>query len=162
MLVGKVSQGRWMSLKDRRLWLAIALLLGSALDSRAQQAVVTQPGQANSGEASGTIASSTLFQQIWPSSANPASSGSLGHRNGCLVLNNSPDQQWVYFQGPGMTTPTSANFAAIKAESIPLEPAQSANLLGGDVSCATGGGQILQDAIWIAGTISDTYVAKQQ
>lgn len=141
---------------------ALGLLVLGAGEVRAQQAVVTQPGVANSADASGAIVSSTLFQQIWPSSANPGSGGPSGHRAGCLVLNNSTDEQWVYFQGLGMPTPTSGNFATIKAESIPLNVAAATNDAGGLVTCATGSGQTLQDSVWIAGTSGDTYVAKQQ
>lgn len=139
------------------------LLLGLAIGQKAlgQQAVVTQPGAANSGDASGTIVATNVFQLVW-AGQGPANGGNY-QRRGCLVLNNSStNRQWVYFQGPGMTTPTAANAATIKAASVPLEAAPAANGMGGYVSCATGAGQTLQDAVWIAGTIGDTYVAKQQ
>lgn len=141
------------------LLLSGLLLAGPALG---QQAVVTQPGQANSGEASSTITATNVFQQVWAAANNPSSAGTSGARAGCLLLNNSTDRQWVYFQGPGMATPTSGTAAAIKAESIPLEPASATNAQGGFVSCSTGTGQTLQDRVWIAGTMGDTYVAKQQ
>lgn len=143
-------------------WLALGLLMASAVDSRAQSPVLTQPGQANSGEGSGTLAATDTFQLIWASARNPTSIGSLGYRNGCLVLNNSTHTEWVYFQGPGMDTPNASNAAAIKAKSIPLTAATVANTLGGYVNCITGAGQALQDAVWIAGTQNDTFVAKQQ
>lgn len=151
--------------QQRAGFLAGALLFlasGLSIPALGQQAVVTQPGQGNSGEGSGTIASSSLFQQIWPSARNPSSSGTSGSRAGCLVLNNSTDRQWVYFQGPGMAAPTAGNFATLKAESVPLEPATATNAMGGYVICATSTGLALQDAVWIAGTLGDTYVAKQQ
>lgn len=124
--------------------------------AQAQQAVVTSPSKANTNEGSGTIVATDVFQSIWAA----VTSGNA--RGGCLVLNNSTNRQWVYFQGPGMTTPTAGNVATIKAASIPLEPATVVNALGGTVSCADGAGGVLQDRVWIAGTISDTFVAKQQ
>ena len=137
---------------------ALVLVLGLVGQASAQQAppVQTQPSSGNSGEASSTIASSSLFQLVWAASTPPQ------FRRGCLILNNSTHQQWVYFQGPGMATPTSGNFSTIKAESVPLNVASAANAAGGWVSCGTGDGVVLQDAVWIGGTISDTYVAKQQ
>lgn len=146
------------------LLLAAGLMLLGTSDwkATAQQAVVTQPGKANSGEASSTLASGSLFQRIWASTAGANGAGQAGQRAGCLVLNNSTDRQWVYFQGPGMTAPTAGNFTAIKAVSIPLEAATATNAMGGYVTCATGAGQAVQDSVWIAGTMGDTYVAKQQ
>lgn len=61
-----------------------------------------------------------------------------------------------------MTVPTSLNSASLEASSVPLEAAPAATGAGGFVSCSTGAGQTLQDAVWIAGTSGDTYVAKQQ
>ena len=130
--------------------------------AQAGQNVVTQPGKANSGDASSTITSSTLFQLVFSSTANPSSGGTSGSRVGCLLLNNSTDRQWVYFQGPGLPAPTSGTFTATKAKSIPLEAAAATNGQGGWVSCGTLTGVALQDAIWIAGTANDTFVAKQQ
>lgn len=152
--------------KQNKVILALAggLLLLACVDwsARAQQAVVTQPGKANSGDASGTIASSNVFQQIWGSTAGPDGAGQSGQRAGCLVLNNAGHREWVYFQGPGMTTPTSANSSTLEASAVPLEAAPATNGQGGYVYCNTGAGQVLQDSVWIAGTIGDTYVAKQQ
>ncbi len=141
---------------------ALALLLLASSDLHAQQAVVTQPGKANSGEASSTIVASDVFQLVWASHAQPNGASTNGPRSGCLVVNNSTHTQWVYFQGPGMTTPTAGNSSTLEAVSIPLTAAGLANTAGGNVSCATGAGQTLQDAVWIAGTMGDTYVAKQQ
>lgn len=143
--------------------LAGLLLAGLTVGPKAwaQAPVVTQPGAANSGDASGTLAATNVFQLVW-AGQGPSNGGNF-QRRGCLVLNNSAtNRQWVYFQGPGMTTPTAGNAATIKAASIPLEAAPAANGQGGYVSCATGAGQTLQDAVWIAGTIGDSYVAKQQ
>lgn len=138
--------------------LSTVLLLGLSGMAQAQdgQVVQTAPTVAYSGDASSTIVSSVLFQQIWA-----GVSGSQ-RRKGCLVLNNSTGQQWVYFQGPGMTTPTAGNFTTIKAASIPLNVASATNAGGGWVQCVTQAGSALQDAVWIAGTAGDSYVAKQQ
>lgn len=142
-----------------------AILLGGALlcpAALAQQSVVTTPQASNSGNSSSTIASSTQFQQIWASQANPSSGGTSGHRNGCLVMNLSTDRQWVYFQGPGMATPTSGNTSTIKDLAVPLEPAPATNGAGGYVLCATSAGGALQDAVWILGTSGDKFYANRQ
>jgi hypothetical protein len=148
--------------RDQKVqWLlgaALLLLMVSPLAAQQQGAtVVTSPSIANSGDASGTITATGTFQLIW------AAVPSNQKRAGCLVLNNAVNRQWVYFQGPGMTTPTAGNAATIKAASVPLEPASVVNAQGGFVSCSiTGAGATLQDAVWITGTAADTYVAKQQ
>lgn len=151
-------------MQDLKQKLLAGFLLASLLaggKAWGQAPVVTQPGAANSGEASGTLAATNVFQLVW-AGQGPAFGGSL-QRRGCLVLNNSAtNRQWVYFQGPGMVAPTAGTAAAIKATSVPLEAAPAALGMGGYVTCATGAGQVLQDAVWIAGTIGDTYVAKQQ
>lgn len=121
---------------------------------RAQETVVTQPGAALSGDASGTIAVTNTFQQVWGNTVNTSGNGGTsGQRKGCLIINTSTNRQWVYF-GP-------LAFAT-KASAIPLEPATAINALGGYVSCATGSGSTLQDQISITGTANDTFVAKQQ
>lgn len=139
---------------------SVLLLLGLSGMAQAQVAppVSTQASAANSGEGSSTIIATTTFQLLW--AAVPP--GSLGLRKGCLILNTSTHEQYVYFQGPGMTTPTAGNSAALQAKSLPLDPPTSPNLQGGNVSCATSTGSALQDAIWISGTIGDVFVAKQQ
>lgn len=143
--------------------IALGLLLGllSLGPAQGQQTganpVATQPSVGNSGEGSGTIAVTNTWQQVWP-----AQIGSSPARRGCLVLNNSTDRQWVYFQGPGMAMPAAGNASTIKAASVPLEPASATNALGGWVTCNAGTGSVLQDSVWITGTMGDTYVAKQQ
>lgn len=112
-------------------------------------------------EGSGTITTSNVFQRVF--AAPVPGQGTGAFRRGCLVQNNSSHEQYVYFQGPGMTTPTSGNSAALEASAIALDPSQaSGGKQGGSVSCATGGGSVLQDSIWIAGTSGDSFVAKQQ
>lgn len=139
--------------------LALLLLLGGSGMAAAQVAppVATQASVANSSEGSSTITANTTFQLLW---AATAAGGP--YRRGCLVLNTAAHEQYVYFQGPGMTPPTAGNSSALRASSIPLDPPQGANLQGGSVSCGTGTGSALQDSIWISGTINDTFVAKQQ
>lgn len=132
-------------LKRKVALFAAMVLLGQCGMALAQQAVVISPSVANSGDASGSITATNVFQQVW------AQVSSSQRRAGCLIINNSTDRQWVYFGA----VPT-------KATSIPLEAAAATNGLGGFVSCATGGGGILQDQVWITGTINDTFVAKQQ
>lgn len=139
--------------------LAAALLLGLSGMAQAQVAstVTTQPSAANSGEGSGTLASSDVFQLVF--SAPPSGV----QRRGCLLQNNSTHVQYVYFQGPGMTAPTSGNSGALEAKAVGLDPSQVASgKQGGSVSCATGAGGALQDSVWVAGTSGDTFVAKQQ
>ena len=133
---------------------ALVMLMLGCCEVNAQQAVVTQPGAALSVDASGTIAVTNTFQQIWPNTSNtPGNGGTSGQRKGCLIANTSTDRQWVYF-GPLAS--------ATKASAIPLEPASSVSALGGYVSCATGSGSTLQDQVSITGTANDTFVAKQQ
>lgn len=161
----------WTNARDRLVrtaaWaLAAGLLLASAADlapARAQQqgqAVTTSPAPANSGEGSGSITTTTTFQLIFAARANGAGTGQARH--GCTVENTATHEQYVYFQGPGMVVPTAANSSALQAVSFPLDPPAGSNKQGGSVYCATNTGTALQDAIWISGTQSDTYVAKQQ
>lgn len=144
-------------------WLAMGLLLAGACDVKAQtpgQPVTTQPSSANSGEGSGTIAASNVFQQIFPATTT---NGTGATRKGCAVQNVSADEQFVYFQGPGMVAPTAGNSSSLEAKAFALDPTQvSGGKQGGSVSCATGAGGVLQDSVWIAGTIGDNFVAKQQ
>lgn len=142
--------------------IAAWLLLCSLLPAQAQQSVVTIPSKNNSGNGSTTITSSLEFQQIWASQANPSSSGGSGQRSGCLVVNMSAARMWVYFQGPGMATPTAATLSTIKDLSIPLEAAVAVNAQGGYVGCGTGAGGALQDAVWIAGTATSKFFANRQ
>lgn len=156
-----------MDRSTRAIWLmAGVLLLLACADWQAHaqqpgQAVTTSPSVANSGEGSGTIASSDVFQLVFAATNNGVGTGAI--RRGCLVQNTSGHVQYVYFQGPGMTVPTSANSSTLEGKAIGLDPSQvSGGKQGGSVSCATGAGSALQDAIWIAGTSGDAFVAKQQ
>ena len=128
---------------------ALGLVALFALSASAQtQTVQTLPSSGNSGDASGTIAVTNTFQTLWPQITTGP------QRRGCLIINTSTDDQWVYF-GPDSDTPT-------KAKAIPLNKAAVGGELGGWVSCATGAGSALQDHVWITGTAGDAYVAKQQ
>lgn len=140
---------------------ALGLLAPSwAIAQQGAPPVTTFPSGANSGNAcSGagcTVASSSLFQQIW------AATDSTRKRTGCLVMNVSTHGQYVYFQGPGMVTPTAGNYAIVQALSVPLNPVASPAVAGGWVQCANGAGATLQDSVWIGGTAGDAYYANQQ
>lgn len=127
------------------LALAVALVALPGARGIAQQAVVTTGSSASSGDASGTIASTNVWQQVWPQ----ASAGQPRH--GCLVLNNDTTRAWVYFGA-----------SPSKAAAVPLEPATATNAAGGWVSCATGTGATLQDQVWVTGTSGSQFIAKQQ
>lgn len=137
----------------------LPLFLGVSGMAHAQVAppVSTQASPVTSGEGSSTITASTTFQLLWGATASGGP-----YRRGCLLINTSTHEQYAYFQGPGMTTPTAGNSSTLRASSVPLDPPAGSNLLGGSVLCSTGTGSALQDAIWISGTIGDTFVAKQQ
>lgn len=131
--------------------LLLCLLSGGAV---AQQAppVTTYGGQAYSGNSSSTIASTNVWQKIWSAPTNDSP------RKGCLVLNQGTHTMWVYFQGPGVATPSGSGS---EASAVPLNAAASSGAAGGWVGC-TVGGAVLQDTIWVTGTSGDAYYAAQQ
>lgn len=141
-----------MSKPLRSLVVGLGLLLTLASGASAQQTgqVTTSPSTSFSADASSTIAVTNTFQLVW----SQPNGGTRPWRKGCLLINNSTNRQWVFF-GLSTATPT-------KAAAIPLEPALATNALGGNVSCATQTGAVLQDQVWITGTAGDTFVAKQQ
>lgn len=127
------------------------LAIGPGAAQQGAPPVSTIPGSGNSGNASSTL-SSANFQLVW------AATGGI-KRTGCLVIDTATHAQWVYFQGPGMITPTSGNTATIKASSVPLVASGSSGINA--VQCSAGV-IALQDAVWIAGTSGDAFYAAQQ
>ena len=125
----------------KKLALLLSLLAGSAF---AQQPVYQYATPRNSVNASGTIAVTNTFQQVF--AAASTSPGQAVTRMGCLIQNNSTHTMYVYF-GPiaNATLNTSIQLAA-----------------SGALSCATLTGAVTADQISITGTAGDVFFAAQQ
>jgi hypothetical protein len=135
----------------RRELLAAVVLAGAllllALPASAQQPVVTSPSRVASVNASGTIAVTNTFQQIFASALLLAQP-----RQGCLIQNGGASTMWVFF-GPIAS--------ATKAASFQLVP-PGVGVQGGAIGCATGGGGVLQDQVSITGTATEAFTAARQ
>jgi hypothetical protein len=129
-------------MKLRVLYRLVLLGLVFAVPAGAQTYTVPVPVQTTTG--SSTITVTSTFQNVFSANAT---------RKGCLIINTDVNEQWVFF-GP------IAN--ATKALSVPLNPATSAGLAGGQVTCATTSGGVLTDQISITGTATGTFVANSQ
>jgi hypothetical protein len=97
------------------------------------------------GNASGTIASTGVFQDIWTLAPN-------GGRTGCTVQNNGTGTMWV-FVGP--------QALATEGASWQLGPPANGQP-GGVFYCSLQNGGVLQDEIAITGTSGDAFTADQQ
>lgn len=86
---------------------------------------------------SGTVASTGVFQSIQVANTS---------RNGCLIVNTSSAEEWVFF-GPIAS--------ATEATAVPLYADQSVN-------CSTGSGGVLSDQVSITGTATSTFIANFQ
>jgi hypothetical protein len=123
-------------------YLIVLFLFAFMASAQAQQPVITQPYAVVSVNASGTIASTGVFQSIWTAlTTNPNSP----KRASCTVQNNGTHTMYVFF-GPiaSATTGTSVALAAGQA-----------------VNCSVGG-TVLQDQVSITGTSTDAFFAAQQ
>lgn len=118
-----------------RIWSLLAglsgLFLASPVFAQAQN-VVTVPASRISTDASGTIAVTDAFQQLWAAQSA---------RVNCAVQNNGGNSMWVY-AGSGTAT---------KGKSIVLPP-------GALYNCAASG-VVTNSAIWVTGTASDAFYA---
>lgn len=123
---------------------ALVLLAGAA---SAQQPVITSPSRVGSVNASGTIAVTNTFQQVFASALLLAQP-----RQGCAIQNNGVNTMWVFF-GPLAS--------ATKATSFQLVP-PGVGVQGGSIGCNTGGGGVLQDQVSITGTATEAFTANRQ
>lgn len=141
----------------KRLLLYIGLAL--ALASSAVAQVPTSPFRTLSDtSASSTITTTNTFQQVF-ALLSPSTAPS---RAGCLIINTSLHRMWVYFTRTAEAVNLAKTFATAQLLAIPLEPATAVAGLGGSISCASGANTAAQDAIWIAGTATDTFTAVQE
>lgn len=140
-----------------KLAVLTALLLFSAFSSFAQPVVsgcqpyntIPQAAPCSAPPTTmtgGTIAVTNTFQLIL--AAGSSLTSTTQPRSACVVQNNGSNNMWVYFLKTGGT-------AASKAASIVLQPGQF-------LYCQNAAGQVLQDAIYITGTSTDTYVVSVQ
>lgn len=125
--------------------LGLVLLLGSG--AFAQTPVVTSPSRAGSINASGTIAVTNTFQQVFASTL-----GTPAPRQGCLVQNGGTNVMWVFF-GP-IASATKASAFQLVAPAVGVQ--------GGAIGCGTGGGGVLQDQVSITGTMGEAFAASRQ
>ncbi len=127
------------------LFLAL-LLLAPALSAMGQQPVLTvpSPGSTLGGNASSTIASTGVFQNVW--AASPAPSGGAGARKGCTIQNNGTHNMYVS-EGQALASATTSNTAV-------LGP-------GGMYNCNSAG-IVLIGRIDITGTSGDAFYAAQE
>jgi len=126
-----------------KFWLALvaALVLAPGL-GHAQSAVKTYPLQVNTANASGTVASTNVFQSIW--AAVPIVNGQQG-RTSCTVQNNGTHTMYVFF---------GAIANATEGASVTLTTGQSVNCSVNNVT--------LQDQVSITGTSGEAFYAAQQ
>lgn len=110
------------------------------------------PPTVNSVQTGGTIAVTNTFQLALAASGYiPATSAALATgtpRRGCFLQNTGSTNIRVYFRATGAA-------AATIGTSLLLLPGQS-------MTCQTASGGVLQDAIWITGTATDTYTLVSQ
>lgn len=122
------------------LALAMALFLGTC---NAQTPVTTYPVGVATTNASGSIASSTVFQQVLASNTL---------RRNCVIQNTGIHTMWVFF---------GSIASATQATSFPLYSAGVAGAPGGFVQCAASG-VVATDQVSITGTAADTFTATSQ
>lgn len=122
--------------------LAAVLMLARCQFASAQEAVRTNPGYNTSTNASGSIAVTNTFQQVFAAASN--SQASAG-RKACSIQNNGTHAMFV-FPGPlaSATTATSFQIAA-----------------GSTWTCNVQN-VVRTDQINITGTAADTFAADQQ
>lgn len=118
-------------------WLALCV----PASPQGGQSVVVQPKNVNVANASGAIAATGVFQQIWAASPQSLQPG----RSGCTVQNNGTHNMNVY-AGPiaGATTSNSAV----------LQPGQA-------YYCGAPGELVVRDQISITGTVAEAFYATQ-
>ena len=123
----------------------IGTVLGLASSAWAQQPVqvIPSPGTTAGGNASGTIASTGVFQQVF--AATPAASAGGPGRKGCYIVNNGTNKMYVSegVAAGSATTATSISLAANAAFNCTFN--QTA----------------LQGVIVITGTAGDSFYAAQ-
>lgn len=120
----------------KKLLLGLLLL---AMPAWAQSPVQTWPLPVRTSNASGTIASTNVFQSIWLAASGNAI------RRGCTVQNNGSNAMYVFF-GP-IASATTGN-------SVKLAAGATANCHVFDIA--------LQDQVSITGTSGDGFYAAQQ
>lgn len=125
-------------------YIVACLLFASA--AFAQSNVTTNPSYVGSTNLSGSIGTTNTFQSLSLAVVPP------NRRNGCLIQDNGSNTMYVFFGPIGSAT---------KAASYQLIP-PGTGIQGGSVSCATGGGGVLQDQISITGTSGDAFAASTQ
>lgn len=128
-----------MNLRALALSLGLSLLAPGLALSQTQ---TISPYGVRSTNASGTIASTGVFQSVFL--AIPA--GTTQRRYGCVIQNTSTHTQYVFF-GPIASATTSNSFQLGAQQTI---------------ACQNNDGTVLQDQVSITGTTSDTFVANQQ
>jgi len=123
----------------------LGTILGLTGSAWAQQPVqvIPSPGTTAGGNASGTIATTSTFQQVFP--AAPAAPAGGPGRKGCYIVNNGTNKMYVS-EGVAAASATTAT-------SIPL-PAN------GTFNC-TFNQTALQGVIVITGTSGDAFYAAQ-
>jgi hypothetical protein len=131
----------------RRGLLAAGVLALLVFPASAQQPVVTSPSRVASVNASGTIAVTNTFQQVFASALLLAQP-----RQGCLIQNNGASTMWVFF-GPVAS--------ATKPTSFQLVP-PGVGVQGGGIGCGTGAGGVIQDQVSITGTATEAFTANRQ
>ena len=124
----------------RKAWLLALLLMATPSVAQQGSPVTTFPAPASSVDASGTIASTNVFQSVFASKiGSPASQT----RHNCAIQNNGSHTMYVFF-GPiaSATEPKSYQLAA--------------GLL---IYCSGPSGITLQDQVSITGTSGDAFTA---
>ena len=117
-----------------RLLLITFLLLAPGM-AAAQAPVVSRPYSATSYPASGTIAVTNTFQDIWAEN---------DRRVGCIVQNTGTNPMYVFFGDGSPSTGTSVR------------------LLANAVIYCNSGGVVYNSRVRITGTATETFYAAQQ
>lgn len=137
----------------------VAWVLIHALPTHAQAPVVTNPsGPIGTVDASGTIATTTTWQLVF--SAGSAGISGQATRRDCLIQDVGANTEFIWY-GAGNPPGGLGSGAAVTTSAFQLIP-PATNVQGGSFGCATGGGNVIQDAIWITGTGGDGFVAKSE
>jgi len=126
----------------KRLLLALGLCLWASY-CYAQTAAVTIPKEVNgsNNNASGTITTPNVFQDIWVVPPN----ATIVNRTGCTITNNGTHNMYVYFGKKANATTSNSNI---------IVPGQSVYCQAGVV--------VLQDEVSIADTVSgEAFYANQ-
>jgi hypothetical protein len=128
----------------RQSALAALFLLAFAEGAVAQQPVLTLPGPATTagGNASTTIASTNVWQQVF---AGTSSAPASAKRHGCTVINQGSNTMWV--------TEGLATSASTKPLAVVLAANQAYYCSVGEV--------VLTGQINVTGTAGDTFYAAQ-